>query len=239
MIRSKLYWLLVASFTFACGATTPLKRIAKDLEKYPEFSITLADMKEDGNFFKEYYHRYKTVYKEKGEPGDESAFHNEETDWLRVKKDEYQKYQDYLGMVLLSKSKEGKISNDKYPAGYQYVGDSQYGKWQRDSSGGSFWEWYGKYAMFSTMFGMFNRPIYQSHWNDYSGNRRSGRAYYGPNREYGTRGSYTKKSNPSFFERRQKRESARKSAFSQKVKERTRRSKMSGVRSRRSGGFGK
>lgn len=64
-------------------------------------------------------------------------------------------------------------------AGSQYVGNPGYGRWQTNSSGGSFWEWYGKYALFSSIF---NRgPIGYGYWasnRDYSYYNDRGRNYY-------------------------------------------------------------
>jgi len=55
--------------------------------------------------------------------------------------------------------------------GSEYVGNSNYGEWRTNSSGSSFWHWYGQYAFFSAMFG--NRPVYYDSW---SNNRRP--SYY-------------------------------------------------------------
>ncbi|PCJ22210.1 MAG: hypothetical protein COB04_00170 [Gammaproteobacteria bacterium] len=44
--------------------------------------------------------------------------------------------------------------------GRQLVGNPNYGNWRQDRHGSSFWEWYGKYALFSSLIG--------------------GRSYYGP-----------------------------------------------------------
>ncbi len=57
-----------------------------------------------------------------------------------------------------------------YGAGSQLVGNPNYGQWKEDSQGRSFWEWYGMYAMFSSLF---HSPIYYSNW---AGNR--GYSYY-------------------------------------------------------------
>ena len=53
-------------------------------------------------------------------------------------------------------------------AGSQLVGNPNYGQWQTNSSGMSFWEWYGMYAMFSALS---PRPVYYDRWSarrDYS-----------------------------------------------------------------------
>ena len=118
------------------------------------------------------------------------------------------------------------------------MGNSRYGQWRQDSRGGSFWEFYGKYAFFSHVFGGLTRPVYRSGYDDYRRYQSGGRPYYGRNNQYGTRGKYTQQTNKSFFERRKAREAARKSRFSNRVNSKSRRSGMSGYRSR-SGGSGK
>lgn len=53
-------------------------------------------------------------------------------------------------------------------AGSQLVGNPGYGQWQSNSSGMSFWHWYGMYSMFSTLT---NRSIGYNNWSsrrDYS-----------------------------------------------------------------------
>lgn len=63
-------------------------------------------------------------------------------------------------------------------AGSQLIGNPNYGHWRQDSGGGSFWEWYGKYALFSTLF---NRPIYYGGWaagRNYSYYHDYGRDHY-------------------------------------------------------------
>ncbi|WP_354624917.1 hypothetical protein [Psychromonas sp. MME2] len=61
--------------------------------------------------------------------------------------------------------------------GSQLVGNPGYGQWQTNSSGISFWQWYGMYAMFSALS---PRPVQYDRWssrrdysyyNDYGRNR--------------------------------------------------------------------
>ncbi|MCL1141131.1 hypothetical protein [Shewanella gaetbuli] len=60
--------------------------------------------------------------------------------------------------------------NEDFGAGSQLVGNPSYGSWQTNSSGTSFWAWYGMYAMFSNIF---QRPIYYDNWSN-----RRGYSYY-------------------------------------------------------------
>lgn len=55
-------------------------------------------------------------------------------------------------------------------SGNQLVGNPNYGQWQTNSSGTSFWAWYGQYAFFSSLF---SQPVRYADW---SRNRRP--SYY-------------------------------------------------------------
>ena len=44
----------------ACDTETPLERLEREIERYPEYSVSLQDMREDG-----YLHQYGVVI---GEP---------------------------------------------------------------------------------------------------------------------------------------------------------------------------
>jgi hypothetical protein len=46
--------------------------------------------------------------------------------------------------------------------GSELVGNPTYGQWQTNSSGDTFWEWYGKYALFSSLF---DRPVSYGYWS--------------------------------------------------------------------------
>ena len=82
-------------------------------------------------------------------------------------------------VAALSKEASSRINEaDDFGAGSQLVGNPQYGNWQENSSGNSFWHWYGQYAFFSTMLG---RPIMYNRWaggRDYSYYNDYGRSAY-------------------------------------------------------------
>jgi hypothetical protein len=213
----------------ACGGEMrdPLVQLQKRLGDVPEYSVMLADMNIEGNFFPQYYHKYKIVTLADSIPV------SQETDWLRVSEDQYRSNENNLGMVLLRKGNDGRLQDTVIPPGYQYVGNDQYGRWRTDASGNSFWEWYGKYAMLQTVFGWGSYRMPRGEYDTWQ--RRSGRGtFYGQNKQWGTSGKVTQKANPSFFQRRMAKQSAAKSSFSNKVRSRTRTSYRS-----RSGGFGK
>jgi len=214
-----------------CSATrpdNPIMKLRESLNQQKEYSVILADMKENkGLFSSTYEHRYQIIINEDIET----------TNWTAVPPEVYRRYASFLGMTILSKTKEGGVSESASPPGYQYVGNPKYGQWQTDHSGNSFWAFYGKYAMFSHLFGLGSRTIYRNDWDDYRRYSSRGRPYYGPNREYGTNGSITKKTRPNFYRRNQVKQMRSKEKFGNKVQRRVGRTR-TGYRSR-SGGFGK
>lgn len=126
-------------------------------------------------------------------------------DWKEVSPDLYDKHFEHLGMEILSKP-YGKFEDEAVtsasPAGIGYVGNSRYGEWRYDSSGRSFWHYYGMYSFFNDMTGgRYYRNDYD-YYRDYS---RRNQPYYGSNNRYGTFGSSTYKNktyaNGSFAKR--------------------------------------
>jgi hypothetical protein len=193
LINSLLALLLILAVS--CGGDdfkkTPIDQLIQKMEKEPVFTIVLQDMDVDGTFFKTYRHKYKIITEKDSTPKETTS------DWYEVQKSFFQNHIDDLGMELASKTKDGKIHKDVGPAGFSnYVGNPQYGHWATGSNGSSFWEFYGKYAMMSQVFGMFQRPYYRSYYDDYRGSYwGTGRSYYGPNstsgRTFGTSSPYT------------------------------------------------
>ena len=210
----RLCVLVGALFTVAaCGPTeTPLDRLRAQLEQYPEYSVTLQDMREDG-----YYHQYGVVIGEPQAGSEDLVYRDSILDWQKVGRRTYQQYQPHLGMVILSKGADGIVDRDQHPPGYQQVGNERYGQWRNDGGGQSFWVFYGQYAMLSHMIGGFSRPIYRNDWNGYQTARGRGQTYYGAGGAYGTNGSVTRQTNPNFFRRQQTRQAARSRSFGQRV----------------------
>lgn len=203
-----------------CGSSPkdPLVQIKRDLADTPTYSIVLHDMKEKGNFFKEYLHQYQIVRPEQAT----------ETDWLEVPKKLFRRNLPYLGMTIYAKQ-DGEEIPKIGPPGYEYVGNDRYGSWHTDSGGRSFWVFYGQYRLLSDLLG--GGPIFRDHHRTYGS--RSG-PYFGPNREYGTEGSVTKTKKPDFYSRRMAAAATQKSSFANKVNNRVGRTR-TGYRGRSTG----
>ncbi len=239
----KLLGVLAGLALVACSSSNvknPLESLKRQLAPYDEYTVTLEDMRQTGNFYKGYEHQYKAVFGKKQPGSQEVTFKEASFGWRKVPQRLYQKLQPYLGMVVLSKNAAGKVEEAFYPPGYQHVGNSRYGSWRQDSGGRSFWVFYGQYRMLSDVFGFGGRPVYRGDWDNYRTSRTSRRPYFGPGgNTYGTRGGFTKTTHKSFFERQQVRQASRQRSFSNRVNSRTSRSGMSGSRSRSSGRGGK
>jgi hypothetical protein len=119
-----------------------------------------------------------------------------ETDWEKVDETMFESHVDDLGMDIVSKPfgtfEDEKITNPT-PAGLAFVGNPQYGQWQRDDRGMSFWAWYGAYRLFGDLLGAGRQPyLYrQDEWDTWR-TRYRGQPYYGEDKDkrerYGTGG---------------------------------------------------
>lgn len=118
-----------------------------------------------------------------------------EGEWEAVSLEEYNQHWDDLGMALVTKPAglfESEVNTQATPPGLAQVGNPKYGQWQKDSSGHSFWDWYGPYLFYSSLFGNNQSRYSRADWDDWDRNYRGRSAYYGSEREgarYGTYGS--------------------------------------------------
>lgn len=238
-----LLFVLTSVLFINCKTSNPVQELIQtDLKNVPEWTVILEDMDEKGFFSKDYFHKYKILTG----TGDTTNFGVNErvTDWINVPRRFYQRNEQYLGMALASKVPGQETNQTATPPGYQYVGDSRYGEWRTDERGNSFWAFYGKYALFrdllfgSSTTGLFdNRRIERSDFDSYQRSREQNRPFFGRNGEYGTWGTQTEKTKPSFFERNKQRMAQRRTDFSSRV--RSKMGKSSSSRSSRSFGRGK
>lgn len=230
-----------------------LDQLASKLDKIPEYSVILADMNSKGLFTQDYFHRYQiaTVERKKDQPDAPPAVKQNATDWVRVSQQTYEKYKDSLGMTILSKSQDGTLDKTPQPPAYKLIGDSRFGRWEKDSQGNQIWQWLAT-AMIASQFldrmgGAYGPqggppPVRYRDYENYRSSTSRGQPYYGRSDsqgrpEYGTRGTVTEKSSPGFFDRQQARMAERKESFAGKVESRMGRSAAPSSRPS-GGGFG-
>ena len=215
-----LIMLLYGIVLGGCGRSSdPVGELTRDLERYPEYSLILHDLRVEDGFMPQYALQFKvlTASGQRVSGRDTLVYEERKTDWVSVRETEYARYENFVGMVVASKSLNGQRTGTRqaYPAGYQYVGNPSYGFWGNCG----FWQFYGQYALMRDLMGGWN--VGRSDWEGYRRNRQQGRPYYGPKESngqstYGTRGTQVKKTRPNFYNRQVQ----RRQAFSNKVSSR-------------------
>ncbi len=209
--------ILTLVFSGCGGLSSPVEKLQKELAGEKEYAIVLNDMREEGNFVSSYFHQYRI---EKGEIKDIRPF-------VEVTEPYYKKNEPFLGMALAAKTPTGEVTTTPFPNGYQYVGNPEYGQWRQNDSGGSMWEFYGKYMLMSQVMNWAGFGLSRNHYSDYNNSRMGGRPYFGANKQYGTNGSVTKKQKPNFYARKATQKTRSQSRFKNKVNQRMGRSKNS------------
>ncbi|WP_375563092.1 hypothetical protein ACE193_11370 [Bernardetia sp. OM2101] len=139
------------------------KQLSPYLNNKTTYSVILADAMD----ISDKKLKYNIIYQDKSVPTTKT------TGFMKVSDSTYNFFLDDVGMEILS-NKGQQITQ----AGYSnYVGNTQYGTW-RENDEGSFWEFYGKYALLSTLFN--SNRIYRDDYSTYNRYyRTSSRPYYG------------------------------------------------------------
>jgi hypothetical protein len=204
------------------GQADPVADLIRDLSRYPEFSLILDDMRVEDGFFADYFLRCKIItasgHRTAGQ--DTLVYRERLSNEMEVPKAVFARYEHYLGMVIASKSLDGKTTgaSQAHPPGYNHVGNSHYGHW----GAGGFWQFYGQYALMSQLMGGWR--VGRSDYDDYQRRSSRGQAYYGPTQNgrstFGTRGSQTQTTRPKFYQRQAQRQSAGRTNFSGKAQSR-------------------
>ena len=196
---------------FSCGRSAdPVDSLIRDLGRYPEYSLIVDDLRVEDGFFPDYFMRFRvlTASGQRIAGRDTLVYEPKTTDWMEVPEETFARYQHYLGMVVSSKSRDGRTTGVRqaHPPAYQYVGNSHYGYW----GGGGFWQFYGQYAFMSQMLGGWG--VGRNDYQNYRRNYERGRPYFGPKEggrpAFGTRGSVTQKTRPGFYNRYRQRVSS-------------------------------
>jgi hypothetical protein len=189
--------LLTAAATMHAGATglpqksTELASLTGQLDR--AWDKILVDMETRGSGgSRKFVQKIRTVTV----PKDGQATSDEQ--WVETPQGRFEAMKNDLGMAVEHKALgryDSEAEKTSQPAGFAYMatpaqGRNQYGYWE-NRSGGSFWVWYGQYALMRDLF--FNhqyRPLDRGQYEDYRSYQSRGQTYYG--RDYGTQGQATK-----------------------------------------------
>lgn len=192
------------------GAADTLKTDAADLPKkagelrtlsgqlYNTWDKVLVDMEVRGQGSdKSWDQKIRTVTTHLPDATAKNGETTSDEKWVDVSRATYEAQKNNLGMAIEHKNAglyDFEAERTPQPAGFAYmappsVGSNQYGYWER-RDGGSFWVFYGQYALMRDL--LFNHSYRSPMPYDYDGyysSRRSGQTYYG--KEYGTSGAAT------------------------------------------------
>ena len=217
-MQNFLLFATLFSMLACSGRMDPVRDLVRDLERYPEYSLIVDDMRIDDGFSPDYFLKFQvlTAAGARVAGRDTLLYQERKTDWMQVDSEVFARYENYVGMVVASKGKDGRSTDVRqaHPPSYQYVGNPQYGFW----GGGGFWQFYGQYALMRDLMGGWS--VGRNDWEGYRRNRERGQPYYGPSSggkpTFGSRGAQTQKTRPSFYTRQQQ----RRQAFTNKVSSR-------------------
>lgn len=209
--------LLVAADTMRVSAealpqkTTELNALASQL--YVSWDKILEDLDPDGGSCRQKLKVVRTrLLDVSGAKSEISA----QDEWVTEPRRACDVNGDNLGMAIQHKSAgqyDYEAQSVAQPAGFAYMappsqGSNQYGRWEH-SSAGSFWIWYGQYALLrDVLFRRDYRPLDTREYEDYRRVQSRGRTYYGRDErigapKYGTGGTITQRRFPdSVFSRR-------------------------------------
>lgn len=217
----KLGILAIALVLVGCGGSRdPVKQLSRDLERYPEYSLMVEDARVEQGFFPDYFLRFKVLTAAgKRVAGQDTLVYEERvTEWQEVPEEVYARYENYIGMVVASKSRDGSRTDARqaHPPAYQYVGNPRYGSW----GAGGFWQFYGQYALMRDMMGGWR--VNRSDYGDFRRTRETGQPYYGPTKggrtTFGSQGTMTEKTKPNFYQRHRQRMQSGRQAFASKAR---------------------
>ena len=206
-----------------CATSDPLDKVTRKYIHAPTYSVVLEDMEQSGTFFRSHRQRFNVI-----QEGSDGKLASKMTPWIDVNTKAFRRLAPYLGMTVLAKTAEG-VVRTPFPPGYHRVGDSRCGSWVHENENRS-WYWnrncrpYGRYVGRYHGGSMSTRPILWGDWDSYRTHRRSRRAdkpWFGSDgKTFGTKGTYAKKSNPTYFERQTRRVQQRKARFDQRSRAR-------------------
>jgi hypothetical protein len=201
--------LFAAADTLKTGATD-LPRQADQLKTltaqlYKSWDKILVDMETRGiGNSREYDQKIKTVTTTIADATGKDGATTSDEKWVDVSRTQYQAMEKNLGMAIEHKP-AGKYDTEServaQPAGFAYMAppgqSNQYGHWEQQSNGTSFWVFYGQYALMrDLLFNHSYRPLDYREYHDYYTYRQRNETYYGRDTatqapKYGTAGTAT------------------------------------------------
>ena len=219
MNKMAIYILLLLIFFWAMRGLTPeakSKRYIFDESSYSAMlakgerpvTIILQDAYQNGVIIKSNIHSYRIV----------RIFGSSETISVRVAKKYFMKTLDYIGLSLFRRDDQGRESVMPAPPGSLFVGELAYGKWVAASGAASgsklgsgniakrHWVFFHPYQALKDEFFWGNFRPDESFYRGLKVHLEDGQVFFGPEREFGPKGSVTQSQLPlTWYKKRKKR----------------------------------
>ncbi len=153
-------------------------------------SVILVNAQSIGLVVKTYFHKYKAVY-----PNQRPRFLI-----VRVSSQYFEKQKDYIGLsVLRRKNNHLPFSFVPLPPGALFVGDPSYGRWQ-GSRKNRVWYFNRFQLRLEQQLGIYGYQHTFQFFDEAKRAETQGIPFFGVYREFGTKGDYTKKAYPKYYQ---------------------------------------
>ena len=110
-------WVVVQAYeAITWSVKAPVKELVRDLDRYPEYSLIVDDTRvEEGFFSDDYALRFQvlTASGQRVAGRDTIVYQERRTDWMKVSERTFYRYDNYVGMVVASKSLDGRRTGAK------------------------------------------------------------------------------------------------------------------------------
>lgn len=189
-----LYLSIAKSFSpseFGISYILNKQSLAKIIKGAP-VTVILTDIHKTGFIINTYYHKYKVVY----------GLQETEEIIVRTSSKFALEHQNYLGLSIFRRFEDDlKEDFTPLPAGSIFVGDKSFGNWVTHSSGEQVWQFYRPYKNIAAQLGWGEFLPTKTFAQQVKNHMISGQAFLGPNDEFGTDGTITKKVYANYFSR--------------------------------------
>lgn len=163
-----------------------------ELVKGAPVTTILVDMHSTGFLIKTYYHKYKIVY----------GFQSVDEIIVRTSSQFAEKHKDNIGMSIFRRYEEDlREEHTPLPPGALFVGNKSFGDWVPLPSGIRVWRFYRAYRNIPSFLGIKGYEFTYDTYQKMQLHRSQNKAFYGPENEFGTKGSWTQKRFPRYFAR--------------------------------------
>lgn len=156
------------------------RQIADLFDEMP-VTVILLDAYDSGLMIKSHFHKYKVV----------RIYKPSSIITARVSKRFYERHLDHIGLSLFRRSERGDEYFNPVPPGSLFVGQLAYGQWTLQKSGLRKWQFHRAYRRLSHEFYWGEYRPTRKFVNFYEIHLRSNRPYFGPEDEFGPKGSVT------------------------------------------------